>query len=93
MLSQSNHKYGGSENVEFESLIPTSKDSSAEESSDIEESSEKKIKEKVEEKEGHDAKWKKIIILVSLSLQWFISCCSFSMIAPFFPQEVNFDFH
>eukprot|EP00795_Rhopilema_esculentum_P016947 gene16947-8442_t len=53
----------------------------------MEESPWKKVTENVDKNKIPCAKWKKTTILVCLSLQWFLSLCSFSMIAPFFPQE------
>ncbi|XP_065062843.1 MFS-type transporter SLC18B1-like isoform X2 [Rhopilema esculentum] len=35
------------------------------------------------------SRWKKYVILVCLSVYWFISTCSFSMIAPFYPKEAE----
>lgn len=44
---------------------------------------------KVEVKKGiFDTKIKKLTILC-ISLYWFIICCAYSMIAPFFPGEVS----
>ena len=92
MSSQSNHEYRKSKNVEREALIPTSKFGSREDVSEMEESPDKKVTENVDKNEVPCAKWKKTTILVCLSLQWFLSLCSFSMIAPFFPQEVSFSY-
>ncbi|XP_065056288.1 MFS-type transporter SLC18B1-like isoform X4 [Rhopilema esculentum] len=89
MLSQSNNEYRKSKNFEREALIPTSKNGSREELSEMEESPWKKVTENVDKNKIPCAKWKKTTILVCLSLQWFLSLCSFSMIAPFFPQEAD----
>ena len=92
MLCQSNHEYRRSKNVEREALIPTSKFGSREEMSEMEECPDKKVTENVDKNKVPCAKWKKTAILVCLSLQWFLSFYSVSMIAPFFPKEVSFSY-
>ena len=42
-----------------------------------------------EKKRGVFDTRKKKIVMLCVALYWFICCCAFAMIAPFFPGEVS----